>query len=176
MLLAFSIVGALVHFVPILTDRGTQPLEAAGIASLIGIFSIIGRLGTGFLLDRFEGHRVGAIACLLPIGASVLLLLYGGGPVGQSAAAIMIGLALGAEVDVVAYLASRHFGLKSFGALYGALVMALGIGTALGPLAAGAMYDHYGDYSEFLVLSGVLMLASALSFASLGPAPKNRAV
>ncbi len=172
-LLAFAIVGMLVHFVPILTDRGTQPLEAAGIAALIGVFSIIGRLGTGFLLDRFEGHRVGALACLLPVVASMLLLFHGENAASQSMAAVMLGLALGAEVDVVAYLASRHFGLKSFGALYGALVMALGMGTAFGPLAAGAMYDHSGNYSRFLVLSAVLMLVSALSLVSLGPAPTH---
>ncbi len=174
LLLAFSIVGALVHFVPILTDRGTSSLEAAGIAALIGIFSIVGRLGTGFLLDRFEGHRVGAIACLLPVVASMLLLFHGDHAVSQSAAAVMLGLALGAEVDVVAYLASRHFGLKNFAALYGALVMALAMGTSLGPLGAGAMYDRFGNYSQFLVLSAVLMLLSALAFISLGRAPATQ--
>lgn len=172
-LLAFAIVGALVHFVPILTGLGTQPLQAAATASLIGVFSIIGRLGTGFLLDRLSAHRVGAVACLFPVLASGLLLLHGDHPLGQSVAAIMIGLALGAEVDVVAYLASRHFGLRSFGALYGALVMALGLGTAFGPLAAGAMFDHYGGYTEFLVMSVVLMLTSAASFLSLGPTPTS---
>src|SRR5690606_3537693 len=86
-------------------------------------------------------------------------------------AAIALGLTLGAEVDVVAYLASRHFGLKSFGALYGALVMALGFGVALGPLVAGSMFDRFGDYREFLMLGGGAMLVSALALLSLGPAP-----
>lgn len=168
-LFTFTAIGALVHFVPILTDRGAAPLAAAGIASLIGIFSIIGRLGTGFLLDRFPAHLVGAAAFLLPILASALLLWDGANPLSQSVAAAVLGLTVGSEVDVIAYLAARHFGLKAFGALYGALIMALSLGTSFGPLAAGAVFDRYGSYSPFLTLAIALMAASALALATLGP-------
>jgi MFS family permease len=170
-LFTFTAIGMLVHFVPLLTAEGSDPLEAAGVASLIGIFSIFGRLAAGLLLDRYPGHLVGAVACLFPILSSALLLFDGGNVAFQILAAIALGLTLGAEVDVVAYLASRHFGLKSFGALYGALVMALGFGVALGPLVAGSMFDRFGDYREFLMLGGGAMLVSALALLSLGPAP-----
>ena len=171
-LFSFTAIGAVVHFVPILTDRGAAPLAAAGIASLVGIFSIVGRLGTGVLLDRFPGHLVGAAAFLLPIVASVLLLFDGGNPISQSVAAAVLGLTVGSEVDVIAYLAARHFGLKNFGALYGALVMALSLGTAFGPLSAGAVFDRYATYGPFLMLAIVLMAASAVALVSLGPTPK----
>ncbi|HEY8385996.1 MAG TPA: MFS transporter [Porticoccaceae bacterium] len=170
-LFSFTIIGAMVHFVPILTDGGADPMAAASMASLIGIFSIVGRLATGMLLDRFPGHYVGAAACLLPICASALLLLDGTNPVSQSVAAIGLGLTLGAEVDVIAYLTTRHFGLKNFGALYGALVMALSMGTAFGPLAAGGVYDYFGSYAEFLLLATGLMTVSAISLLSLGHPP-----
>ena len=172
-LFAFTALGALVHFVPILTDGGADPLSAAGMASLIGIFSIVGRLATGLLLDRFPGHFVGAAACLLPIVASALLLFDGTNPISQALAAIALGLTLGAEVDVIAYLATRHFGLRNFGALYGALVMALAMGTAFGPLAAGAVFDHFGSYAEFLILAAGLMTVSAISLLSLGHPPAS---
>jgi len=168
---AFTTIGATVHFVPILTDQGAQPLAAAGIAALIGISSIFGRLGTGLLLDRLPGHWVGACGCLLPVTAAALLLLDGTNPVSQTLAAIALGLTLGSEVDVIAYLASKHFGLKNFGALYGALIMALSLGTAFGPLAAGAVYDHFGGYAEFLMLTAALMGLSAVALLSLGHAP-----
>lgn len=172
-LIAFTAIGALVHFVPILTDSGATPLAAAGIASLIGIFSIVGRMGTGLLLDHFQGHLIGATACLLPVVASALLLFDGSNSISQVMAAVALGLTLGSEVDVIAYLASRHFGLKNFGALYGALVMALAMGTAFGPLAAGTVFDHFGSYAEFLILASVLMVVSAISLISLGPVPKR---
>ncbi len=171
-LFTFTAIGALVHFVPILKDRGAEPLAAAGIASLIGIFSIIGRLGTGALLDRFPAHLVGAAAFLLPILASTLLLVDGANPICQSLAAAALGLTVGSEVDVIAYLAARHFGLKNFGALYGALVMALSLGTAFGPLAAGAVFDQAGSYTPFLLLTTLLMAASGIALYSLGPAPR----
>ncbi len=167
-LFSFTAIGALVHFVPILKDSGADPLAAAGIASLIGIFSIVGRLGTGVLLDRFPGHLVGAAAFMLPILSSVLLLTAGSDPLSQSIAAIALGLTVGSEVDVIAFLAAKHFGLKNFGALYGALVMALAMGTAFGPLAAGAIFDNNGSYASFLMLGIVLMAVSAIALLSLG--------
>jgi MFS family permease len=168
-LFSFTVIGVAVHFVPILTDSGATPLSAAGIASLVGVFSIVGRLGTGFLLDRYPGHIVGALAFLIPIVACALLLTDGANPVSQAAAAAIFGLTLGSEVDVIAYLAAKHFGLKNFGALYGVLQMALAGGTAFGPLAAGAVFDRYQSYSLFLVLTAALMAASAIALFTLGP-------
>ncbi len=170
-LFAFTAFGAVVHFVPILTDSGASSLSAAGIASLIGIFSIVGRLGTGLLLDRFPGHVVGGVAFLLPAVALSLLLVDGTNPLFQMAAAATLGLTVGSEVDVIAFLAAKHFGLKSFGALYGALIMALGIGIAIGPLASGMVFDHYGSYTPFLLLAIGLMVVGSLSLLSLGRAP-----
>lgn len=168
---AFTAIGVVVHFVPILTDSGAQPLAAASVASLIGIFSIIGRLGTGFLLDRFPAHLVGAFAFIIPIIGCALLLLDGSNPVYQAVAAAIFGLTLGSEVDVIAYLAAKYFGLKNFGALYGAMVMALSLGTAFGPLGAGAVFDRFGSYDPFLILMAVLMGLSAIALFSLSSTP-----
>ncbi len=172
-LFAFTAFGAVVHFVPILTDSGATPLSAAGIASLIGIFSIVGRLGTGLLLDRYPGHLVGGVAFILPGVALALLLIDGSNPLLQMAAAATLGLTVGSEVDVIAFLAAKHFGLRSFGALYGALIMALGIGIAVGPLASGMVFDHYGSYRPFLITAIALMVVGALALFSLGRAPRQ---
>ena len=165
---SFTAIGVVVHFVPILRDNGAEPLAAAGVASLVGIFSILGRLGTGVLLDRFAGHRVGAVAFLIPVLACVLLLLDGANPLSQAAAAAIFGLTVGSEVDVIAYLATRHFGLKHFGALYGVLQMALALGTAFGPLSAGAVFDRYESYAPFLMLTIVMAVIGAIALLSLG--------
>ncbi|WP_373077580.1 MFS transporter [Zhongshania sp.] len=168
-LFAFTAVGTIVHFVPILTDRGAEPLAAAGIASLIGVFSIFGRLGTGFLLDRAPAHIVGACVCLMPIAASALLIIDGASAVNQILAAAIFGLTLGSEVDVIAYLAARHFGLKNFASLYGALIMSLAIGTSFGPVSAGAVFDQYDSYAPFLVFTAIIMAVSSISILSLEP-------
>ncbi len=171
LLFTFTIIALLVHFVPILTGKGFEPLTAAGIAALIGLFSIVGRLATGALLDRFRGSLVGAVVFLLPVGGCLLLLVAGSSAVGVTGAACLIGLTLGAEVDVIVYLTTRHFGLRSFGALYGGLLAALSIGTSLGPLGASYVFDRYGDYAPFLWLTIAFMLASSAALASL-PRPR----
>jgi MFS family permease len=57
--------------------------------------------------------------------------------------------------------------LRNFGGLFGGLVAALSLGTAFGPLAAGATFDRFGSYAPFLVLTMVLMGVSSLALASL---------
>jgi predicted MFS family arabinose efflux permease len=172
---AFGGIGLMVHFVPVLTDAGASPLGAAGVTSLVGIFSIIGRLSTGFLIDRYPARHVGALVFLLPVFTCLLLLTSGADPAGQIASAVCLGFTLGAEIDVIAYLAARHFGLKHYGALFGSMTTALALGTALGPLAAGAAFDIFGSYAAFLVLTAVLMAIGSLSLAALGePAVQSR--
>lgn len=165
---AFAGIGTIAHFVPILTDSGATPMGAAGIAALIGIFSLIGRLSTGFLLDRFSARYIGAAAFLLPVVSCVLLIFDGGNPASQMASSIMFGFTLGAEIDVIAYLAARHFGLKNYGVLFGSMTAALAVGTALGPLAAGGAFDVYGSYAQFLMLTGTLMAVSSVAIVTLG--------
>ena len=167
LLFTFTIVALAVHFVPILTGRGFGKVEAAGLAGLVGIFSIIGRLGTGLLLDRFRGSLVGAAAFLLPVGGCLILIAGSQSSFAVAGAAALIGLTLGSEIDVVVYLVTRHFGLKSFGALYGGLLAALSLGTATGPLTASYVFDRYGNYTPFLWITIGFMIASSLSLASL---------
>ncbi len=167
-LYTFTTLAIVIHFVPLVTDRGADRMSAAGIASLVGVFAIAGRLGTGLLLDRFAGHVVGAVVFLLPVVACLLLWFDGANTAIQMLAAALLGLTLGAEVDVIAYLATRYLGLRNFGALFGAMVGAMALGIALGPLAASAVYDAFGSYSHFLLITMVAMAVSSVSVATLG--------
>lgn len=167
LLFTFTIIALVVHFVSILTDRGADALGAAAIASLIGWFSLAGRLGTGFLLDRLPASLVGAAVFLLPVAGCLLMLLGGTSFAVLALASALIGLTLGSEIDVVVFLVSRHFGLKNFGGLYGGLLAALSIGTAVGPLAAAQIYDRTGSYEAFLWLSLGVMAASSLAIGTL---------
>lgn len=167
LLFTFTMVALLVHFIPILTSNDFDKFAAAGLASLIGLFSIVGRLGTGLMLDRFRGSLVGGVVFLLPVGGCLVLLAAGHSYAAAAVAAGLIGLTLGAEVDVIVYLTTRHFGLKSFGALYGGLLAALSIGTSAGPLAASMVYDRFGNYEPFLWLTIAFMVASSLALITL---------
>ncbi|MDE8650346.1 MFS transporter [Novosphingobium album (ex Liu et al. 2023)] len=173
LLFTFTIIALVVHFVPILTDRGADPLAAAGIASLVGLFSMAGRLGTGVMLDRFPAPLVGAVMFMLPVGGCLLLLFSGTSLAALGLAAALIGVTLGAEIDVVVYISSRHFGLRNFGGLYGGLLAALSVGTACGPLAAAAVFDRYGSYTPFLWLTLGFMASASLA---IGTVPRRTPV
>ena len=88
-------------------------------------------------------------------------------PLAAALAAILIGLTLGAEVDVIVSLLTRYVGLASFGALYGGILVALSIGTAMGPLGASWIYDSTGGYAGFLWLAVGCMGVSSALLASL---------
>jgi MFS family permease len=141
----------------------------------MGLFSLAGRIGTGLLLDRYRGSLVGAGAFALATVGCLTLIATGTSSRGALLAAMLMGLTLGAETDVIVYLATRHFGLRNFGALYGGLLIALSVGTATGPLTAARVFDVYGSYTPFLWLGVACMLVSSLSLASLPQPPPNPA-
>ena len=167
LLFTFTIIGLNVHFPLVLKSYGFTPLAAAATASLIGLSSIVGRLATGVMLDWFRGSLVGAAAFLMPALACAVLLLGGGTAISASIAALLIGLTLGAEIDVIVYLVTHYFGLRSFGALYGGMLAALSLGTAFGPLLAARIFDTMGSYVPFLWLTIGCMILSSLSLVSL---------
>lgn len=164
-LFTFVALALVVNFIPIQTDSGMESTVAGALAFWIGIFAIIGRLSTGVLLDRLRANLVGAAIFCLPILACLSFLFLG--PEAAFLSAALIGLTVGAEVDVIVYLATRHFGLKAFGALYGGLLVALSLGTAFGPLLANRIFDTTGNYDLFFWLSIGCMAAAVICLASL---------
>jgi MFS family permease len=168
--LSFSLYGLLPHLVPMLTDRGMQATDAALAASTVGITMIVARVMIGYLIDRFFAPRVALVFFLLSaLGISVLA----GAPVGRSAflAAILIGLSIGAEIDLLAYLTTRYFGLRCFGSVFGLMFAALLVGTSAGPLAFGVGFELTGSYVTILATCAVLNAAASLIVAFLSPYP-----
>lgn len=168
----FTVVALNFQFMPLLNDWGIPADTAKWYASLIGLASIAGRLGIGWLIDRFDAAKIGGTVFLLPVASALLLLFgreFGATP---AVVAILLGFTLGAEVDVIVYLTTRFFGLKNFGALYGGLLAALSVGTALGPLAAARVFDRTGSYDNFFWIAlGLAVLASLALFTLPKPPP-----
>jgi len=66
---SISMNGAVTHLSAVLTDRGITAGDAALCASLLGGSSLLGRIGLGWLLNRFFGARVAFIVSLMTAGA-----------------------------------------------------------------------------------------------------------
>ena len=116
-LVSTSVHGYMVHIAAILTDRGSPAQTAALAGSFLGGGLLTGR-GSGYLLDRFFGPWVAA-AIFADTSFGITLLWASRTTQLAFFAAFLIGLGLGAEVDIMAYLMSRYFGLRSFGAICG---------------------------------------------------------
>ncbi len=171
LLVTLAIIGLTVHFVPIMISHGLASQNAAAAATAIGITSIVGRIGTGVLLDRFNGCLVGAIGFGLPIVACVALLNFDGGIFVGIVVGGIIGFSLGAEIDVVAYLAARYFGLRNYGMLFGSIAGLLSLGAGIGPTFAGMMFDKFGSYDQLVWSLMPIFAVGALLIASLGSYP-----
>jgi MFS family permease len=170
-LFSVAICALTTNAVPVLLARGMSPAAAAGLAGLLGIGSITGRLAGGVLLDRFDAARVAALSVSLPAFA-VLLLLGFPGPVAAGAACFVIGLGIGTEVDCCAYLSARHFGLRSFGTLFGTLNGLMLFGNGIAPVLANHIYDVTKSYEIVLWFQVPACLGTALLFLWLGPYPR----
>jgi MFS family permease len=166
-LLIVSVVtnGVVVHTVPILTDHGYAPSQAAALMIAIGLSTMGGRLLSGYLVDRIFAPYVAAFFFLLPC----LGLYFLGSATIPILGIISIGLASGTEVDMIAFLTSRYFGLKRFGQLYGLLFAVFTAGPAIGPYLMGLSFVRLHSYSPVLILFGVAMGMASILALCLGP-------
>jgi predicted MFS family arabinose efflux permease len=156
----------LIHLQPVLTDAGLSPVQAAAIALILAPSAIAGRLLSGFLLDRLPANLVAGSLIVLPAFSHLILLSGGTSPLPAYLCAMFVGIAAGAESDLLAYLVSRYFGRDSFGGVYALLLGTYAIGYGLAPVAAGAVYDATGSYRPiFIVLAGAAVAGAALIYA-----------
>lgn len=163
-LLGLIVAGLIVHLVPMLVDRGMAAADAAQVAAGVGVAVLVARLVVGYLFDRFHAPYVAALFLLSPVVAA--LLLYAGGPV--VLAALMLGLAAGAEVDMLAYFTGRYAALANYGATYGGVLGVFCLGAGLGPMLFGQVYDALGGYDAALLGSAVVLAVVVVLIATLG--------
>ncbi len=141
---------------------------AALTVSLAGGAALIGRVGIGYLLDRFFAPYVAAwFFCGFALG---IFLLWSGAVGGLVfVAVILVGLGVGAELDVMPYAVSRYFGLRAFGEIYSYTFAIFTLGGVVGPPLMGAGFDATGSYSLVLAMFVVAALTAAGLMNQLGP-------
>jgi MFS family permease len=96
-----------------------------------------------------------------------VLLVQGINPTSALIAAILLGLAMGAELDIFAYLTGRYFGLNNFGSLFGGVLLSLCVGAGIGPIVASRIFDINGNYTAFLWLTIGCVTVCCLCFLSM---------
>jgi predicted MFS family arabinose efflux permease len=177
LVLGFTLVGAvvsalMVHLVPLLTDSGISRPLAVRMASALGLAVILGRVTTGYLVDRMHAPYVAGAFLIMP---AIGCLLLGAASLSTAMvllAAVFIGLAAGSEVDLIPYLTARYFGLRAYGKIYSWIVIGFYLGAGTGPLFLGRMFDLHGDYRLALGVAVPALALGVLSIVLLGQAPR----
>ncbi len=143
--------GCITHFAPLLTDKGLTPQQAALALVVLSGMGVLGRIIAGYLVDRMSPHFV---AAGLFLGVVVgLCAAFGANDMRFALVfAAMAGLGFGAETDIMPYLIGHHFGVASFGKIFGWVYGAFAFGGMLGPLLMGKVFDATGSYHLALTI------------------------
>jgi predicted MFS family arabinose efflux permease len=160
------------HLIPAGVDHGMTQVAAASLLALIGVFDVIGTIGSGWLTDRWDARKLlfmyyalrGISLMLLPIALDVQnagLLLF----------IVFYGLDWVATVPPTVTLATKAFGRSDGPIVYGWIFTSHQIGAASAAFAAGAIRSTTGDYFFAFVLAGALCLAAAAMALRIGRVP-----
>ena len=157
---------ATLHAIPLVEDLGYSGATAAGVLGSMGMISIVGRLGGGFMNDAF-GTKPVAVASVCLLAVSCLILAYA-----QNLWQVMLFVAIyapsyGCSAATMPAIKGDYFGRKSFGSILGLSGMVQMAGSMLGPIFAAYIFDTSGSYRiAFLTFAGLLIISAAM-FMSL---------
>lgn len=163
-----AINGTLTHIVALLTDRGIALQTATATMSGVGIALIFGRILSGWCLDRLWGPYVAVTFFVLPM-IGIGLLASGAVGAVPFVGAILLGLGIGAEVDLMAFFVGRYFGPRNYAKIYGTMFGIFSFGVGIGPALSGFSFDRFHSYTPIFVVFEAMLAVSCAIFLRLGP-------
>jgi MFS family permease len=153
LLMSSSLQGIQIQTPPLLSDRGITPNGLAIVLAATSILGIVGRVGSGFLFDRFFAPL--AAVGIFGVAAVAAFILVGlPGLFAAIAATMMLPLGSGAESDFVGYLVGRYYGLRAYAEIFGWVYGMFMVGIAIGPFLFGLAFDYFGSYRIPFIFAG----------------------
>ena len=175
MLVGLGLQGVSIHMVPLMKSRGLSAPLAAATQSYMFLAVVAGRLTSGWLLDKIFAARIAQAFLIAPI-IGISALLFGVSGILGAAAAMCVGLAIGGEADVIAYLVKRHFGIKYYSRIYGTFFSAFGVAAAIAPWAtAWGLEQFAGGYGTVLWAHVTLLILAFIVLFGFQPYPDRAA-
>jgi len=166
-LIGFLLATMMVHIVPHANDLGISALNAANILAIMGGIGMIGSIATGIAGDKFGIKRTFIIIFIVMASSYFwvsniheLWLFY--------LFAVVFGLTRKAGV-LGGPLIARLFGFKAHGLIYGVMNLAFSIGSAIGPLLAGYIFDIRDSYTMAFLICGTLSITAVIVSSLLRP-------
>src|SRR6202011_4736298 len=111
--------GFVSQFQSIVIDKGLPAAHAPLLLSLLALSVFVSRLGVGWALDLFAAEWVAACGmALAALGMLIWVFSHANVP-GSLVGVGLVGMSVGAELDLLSFFCARLFGLRHFGAVYG---------------------------------------------------------
>lgn len=161
----------MVHQFPLLTESGVSRQDAALLASLAGAAAIVGKLATGWLMERFDAGLIGCATNSVMALAMLFLLEPFSSPATIVIAMLIIGYSNGTKLQICAYLTSIYAGMLNYGKIFGVMASVIAVAGGIGPLVGGIIYDATGGYNLLILLGIPTSLIAGLLLLRLGAYP-----
>ena len=136
----------LTHLIPHATEHGFHASQAAQAIGVMGALNVVGTVLSGWICDRF-GQKGPLAAYYLLRGLSLVFLPYVDTVPGLFAFAAIFGLNYISTVPATTSLTAKIYGRYSVGELSGWIFFSHQLGSAVGSLVGGYLYDRFGDYT-----------------------------
>ena len=174
MLLGFNQMMMSIHLVSYVKDRGVTLERAALALTILGTGTIVGRILVGMAADRL-GTKPMFWICLTVQITTLVSIIAGPSLSVLNFLLFWLGLSAAGSDTTLVKGAVETFGVRSIGAVMGVLSLGWRCGAALGPTAAGFIYDATGTYVlAFALSAGGLALSSAFFTLGTVTAPERR--
>ena len=148
------------HLIPAGIDHGMGAVAAARMLAVIGIFDVVGTVGSGWLTDRFDPRKL-LFAYYALRGLLLLLLAFASPNAGLILFIVFYGLDWVATVPPTITITTETFGLRDGPIIYGWVFTAHQLGGATVATAAGVIRTATGGYELAFLVSGLLCLGAA---------------
>lgn len=160
--------GGMASLVGYLTEEGFEARLVANAISVAAIFSLVGRVLVGYLLDKIHAPWVSAFIFAMA-SSGFAILLSSPGPLGAFLGAAFIAIAIGSEADILTYLISRYFPLVEFSRVVSVIWLCWAWGGGVGTSIIGASLAGGYGYVPAFILFAALLVAGAAMLLALGP-------
>ena len=144
------------HSVINLMDKGIPNEMAAMSLGLITSFSIIGRLGSGYLGDKYEPRLLYSIGLFI-FALGCFLTIYVTNNIGIFLYTFCTGIGIGISFVCSPILYGNYFGVGTFASLMGTIAPIQASVGAFSPLLAGVLYDVYGSYDIAFIFVSIML-------------------
>ena len=166
--ISFGVGGTIPNMENLMGSKGFERGDAILLASLVGYSVMVGRIAGGYLIDRFWAPIIALGLLILPAVSCYLLVQPSFTFTVAAIAVLLIGLAAGAEQDLMAFLVARYFGMKNYGVIYGCMYGAFALGAGVGPYVFGRAFAQTGTYDNMIVIAGIGFVCGSIPLLLLG--------